>query len=319
MASSANENANLSCLSTNSGIVRQLISRIEELSQAVSPSDSLRNSNNIINGEVWRIFTATGTARVGVGATNENNEASNIVTATRPATSIHQVPRTGQPYVIPSSSREERLPIRRDAFSARRYFPSQRVRQLAPSSRRRANRMNVDERPFLRDLILLSGPGDTVVPCQGARLLLTEHGHVITACRFIKSLTPAQVEVNIIEAFGSKIPAGVDIELLMSVHTSLVAPTLAHGQLGIDSVILHRLFRQKPVYIRPSHQLLNTRMESQVKLAVMIMPFMIIAIYIQISLAQVKHLLISCSAILQCPMPNHLLFIGSLQEYLGLL
>ena len=171
--------------------------------------------------------------------------------------------------------------------------------------------MNVDERPFLRDLILLSGPGDTVVPRQGARLLLTEHGHVITACRFTKSLTPAQVEVNIVEAFGGKIPAGVDIELLMSVHTSLVAATLAHGQLGIDGVILHRLFRQKPVYIRPSHQLLNTRMESQVKLAVMIMPFMIIAIYIQVSLAQVKRLLISGSAILQCPMPNHLLFIGS--------
>ena len=123
MASSANDNTNLSCLSTNSGIVRQLISRIEELSQAISPSDSVRNSNNIINGEVRRIFTATGTARVGVGATNENNEASNVVTATTPATSIHQVPRTGQPYVIPSSSREERLPIRRNAFSARRYFP----------------------------------------------------------------------------------------------------------------------------------------------------------------------------------------------------
>ena len=149
MASSfANDNANLSCLSTNSGIVRQLISRIEELSKAVSPSDSVRNSNNIINGEVRRIFTANGTVRVGVGATNENNEASNVVTATRPATSIHQVPRTGQPYVIPSSSREERLPIRRNAFSARRYFPSQRVRQQAPSSRRRANRVNVDERPF---------------------------------------------------------------------------------------------------------------------------------------------------------------------------
>ena len=89
--------------------------------------------------------------------------------------------------------------------------------------------------------------------------MLTEHGHVIAACRFTKSLTPAQVEVNIVEAFGGKVPAGVDIELLMSVHTSLVAPTLAPGQLGIDGVILHRLFRQKPAYIRPSHQLLNTR------------------------------------------------------------
>lgn len=50
------------------------------------------------------------------------------------------------------------------------------------------------------------------MPRQGARLLLTEHGHVITACRFTKNLTPAQVEINIIEAFDGKTPAGVDID-----------------------------------------------------------------------------------------------------------
>ena len=44
MASSfTNDNTNQG---TNSGIVIQLINRIEELSQAVSPSDSIRNNNN---------------------------------------------------------------------------------------------------------------------------------------------------------------------------------------------------------------------------------------------------------------------------------
>ena len=102
------------------------------------------------------------------------------------------------------------------------------------------------------------------MPRQGACLLLSEYGHVITACRFTKNLTPAQVEISIIEAFDGKIPAGVDIELFTSVHTSLVALTLATGQAGIHGVILHRLFKQKPIYIRPSCRLISTS-ESQVK------------------------------------------------------
>ena len=118
----------------------------------------------------------------------------------------------------------------------------------------------------MRDLILLSGPDETSVPHQGARVLLVENGHVINACRFTKDLSDALVETTIIEAFEGKIPPNVDIELLMSVHISLVQPTLAPGQCGIDGVILHRLFKQKPVYVRPSRVLLNTRMDCQVNI-----------------------------------------------------
>ena len=115
-------------------------------------------------------------------------------------------------------------------------------------------------------LILLSGPDETSVPRQGARVLLVENGHVINACRFTKDLSDALVETTIIEAFEGKIPPNVDIELLMSVHTSLVQPTLAPGQCGIDGVILHRLLKQKPVYVRPSRVLLNTRTDCQVNI-----------------------------------------------------
>ena len=40
-------------------------------------------------------------------------------------------------------------------------------------------------------------------------------------------MNAAQVEIAITEALDGKVPHGVDIEILMSMHTSLVAPTLA--------------------------------------------------------------------------------------------
>ncbi len=69
-------------------------------------------------------------------------------------------------------------------------------------------------------------------------------------------MTAAQVEIAIVEALDGKIPPGVDIEILMSMHTSLVAPSLAPGQQGIDGAIVQRLFQTKPIYVRPSRQIL---------------------------------------------------------------
>ena len=138
---------------------------------------------------------------------------------------------------------------------------------MSSQSRRTGNRTAaIEKKPFLRDSILLSGLDETTVPRQGAHLLLIENGHLINACRFTKDLSAALVETTIIEAFDGKIPPDVDIELLMSVHISLVQATLAPGQLGIDGVILHRLFRQKPVYVRPSRALLNAGTDCQVKI-----------------------------------------------------
>ena len=66
-----------------------------------------------------------------------------------------------------------------------------------------------------------------------------------------------EVERTIIEAFDEKIPPGVDIKLLISIHSTLVVLSLAPGQRGIDGTMLQRLYRNKPVYIRPNQQLLD--------------------------------------------------------------
>ena len=50
----------------------------------------------------------------------------------------------------------------------------------------------------------------------------------------------------------------MDVEIIMSVHNKLVKPMLAPGQEG---VILHRLFKNKPVYIRPNKVLLPVLVE----------------------------------------------------------
>jgi len=83
-----------------------------------------------------------------------------------------------------------------------------------------------------------------------------EKGHVLSACRFNKDLNEVQVETTVMEAFADLIAPLVDVEILTSVHSKLVKPTLAPGQAGIDGIIVHRLFKNKPVYVRPSRVLL---------------------------------------------------------------
>ena len=87
-------------------------------------------------------------------------------------------------------------------------------------------------------------------------MALTERGHVLNACQFDKAMNEVQVETTIMEVFGETIPRLVDIEILMSVHNKLVKPTLAPGQEGITGVILHQLFKNKPIYVRPNRVLL---------------------------------------------------------------
>jgi hypothetical protein len=228
----------------NSGIISVLLDRVSELSERIAPT------NSAINSEVRNVFSR-----------NEATSSSSTSTTTRqsqqhgPSSSSQQ-----------ASLMEDRLPIRRhSSFQAARYFPSARpaLRNRSRRGREQPRQPKIDNRPFLRDLILLSGPDVTVVPRQGARLVLMENGHVITGCRFTKDLSAGAVETIIIEAFDGKIPPHVDIELLTSVHASLVVPTLAPGQL-LDGIMLHRIFKQKPVYVRPNRQLLNTGNEGQV-------------------------------------------------------
>ncbi len=73
----------------------------------------------------------------------------------------------------------------------------------------------------------------------------------------MKEWSDIEVILQIAEVFKDKIPNGVDFEILHSVHTTLVTPTLASGQ-KLNGSVMCRIFRDnKPVYVRPSMQILK--------------------------------------------------------------
>ena len=225
----------------NASIVDHLLSRINDLSNAISPPVDTES-------EVRRIFNRENVQRA-------NN---NVLPSTRQTSEAHVRPTGAQSSAGVYTQRRCTAPQRN--FVARRQFQGQRSAFKARRQRKDSSKAKVlDNRPFIRDLVLLSGPNDVIVPRQGARLMLMEHGHVVSGCRFTKAMNSAQVELAIIEALSEKIPAGVDIELLVSMHTSLVVPSLAPGHNGIDGAILQRLYQNKPIYIRPSQQLIASQ------------------------------------------------------------
>ena len=205
-------------------VIRQLFSRNGELSDAISG----RPNQDNIESEVRRTFTSRDRS------TNSGG------------------PSTSTPFTSRSSN--EPTNNRYRPYSVRQNFSGQRrLRSARKEGKQKANAS--DNKPFMQDLVLLNGPDTQVVPRQGTRLALNERGHVISGCTFTRGQSMIEVERTIIEAFDGKIPPGVDIELLISVHSSLVVPTLAPGQHGIDGALLQRLYRNKPVYIRPNQQL----------------------------------------------------------------
>ena len=105
--------------------------------------------------------------------------------------------------------------------------------------------------------MLLTGPEDRIVPRQGVRVWLSEHGHILSGFEFYKEWNACQVELAIKDAFEDKIPTHTDFEILMSIHSSLVTPTLAPGQKGLTGVMIHRIFKGKPIYVRPATEIVN--------------------------------------------------------------
>lgn len=100
------------------------------------------------------------------------------------------------------------------------------------------------------------GSATNFVLRQGTEVILMDQGHVISACRFIKEMHEVQIEATIADrGLGWKISPLVDIEILTSVHTKLVKPTIAPGQPGLDDIIQHRIFKSKSVYVRPNEML----------------------------------------------------------------
>lgn len=62
------------------------------------------------------------------------------------------------------------------------------MRRSGTSNRTNRSRWNAKENaPFFCDLILLAGPPVDVLPRQGRRVALNEHGHVLNACHWNRS------------------------------------------------------------------------------------------------------------------------------------
>lgn len=75
---------------------------------------------------------------------------------------------------------------------------------------------------------------------------------------FEKEWSEAEVEFNLREAFHDIVPLDllIDFEILQTVHSKLVRPTLAQGQF-LTGAMIHRIFGGKPVYVRPNQQILK--------------------------------------------------------------
>ena len=49
-----------------------------------------------------------------------------------------------------------------------------------------------------------------------------------------------------------------DFEILMSIYSALVAPTLAPWQNGMSGMMIHRIFKAKPLYVRPVDEIVHS-------------------------------------------------------------
>ncbi|KAJ7370632.1 hypothetical protein OS493_031047 [Desmophyllum pertusum] len=81
-----------------------------------------------------------------------------------------------------------------------------------------------------------------------------ENGFMISGFQLQKEWSECVVEACLREAFEDKIPLGVDFEILMPVHSTLIKLTLAPGQ-SLNGVMVHRVFEEKPIYIRPFQEI----------------------------------------------------------------
>ena len=215
-------------------ILRNIFGRIDDLSAAINQQQgsSLRRDTDIppasLEDEVRNVFN------------NNQVRSSNSAVPRTPAQSGSSMPATNTSAPL---------------YTMRRNFSNFRSANYR-SSRGGRKQPAKPSGVFSRDVILLTGPEDEDVPRQGNRVFLQENGHVIMAFPFMKEWSDIEVELKIKEAFQDTIPPLVDFELLQSVHTKLLKPTLAQGQY-LTGAMIHRIFQNKPVYVRPTQQILK--------------------------------------------------------------
>ncbi|XP_056437117.1 uncharacterized protein LOC130374401 isoform X2 [Gadus chalcogrammus] len=109
---------------------------------------------------------------------------------------------------------------------------------------------------FNKDIILLPDPSWGIVCKQGAKLRLHKHGHILSAFEFQKAWDHQTVVERIRDGFGEHIPEDVSIQLLMACGNKLVAPKIQEGQ-ELNGMLIHKAYRTKALYVRPSRNLLT--------------------------------------------------------------
>ena len=108
---------------------------------------------------------------------------------------------------------------------------------------------------FYEEIVLLTGPNDTVTPRQlGTKLYLKRNKQIVRGVQFSKQWSEDQVTQQVKSLFGSKL-SECSFEFLESVYTDLVPPTLPPGE-SFNGMMFYTTFRDKIVYVRPQDQVI---------------------------------------------------------------
>ena len=83
-----------------------------------------------------------------------------------------------------------------------------------------------------------------------------QNGHVVSGAQFLKEWDESTLHDFLKSLFPARLGDFDDIEVLMPVHSRLMAPVLAPGQVW-SGFLLHKVFKDKPVYIRPMRTILE--------------------------------------------------------------
>ncbi|CAB3991111.1 Hypothetical predicted protein [Paramuricea clavata] len=164
-------------------ILSQIFSRIGELSDAlVGPEGSSNNSSSVgtsdtVESEVRKVFGRQHSSTTLSSSVGTNHTSISTTQGTTQGTTQASVSVSPSPQLF-----QEPNPL----YNTRRYFGNQR--SAMKSNRWRKGKdpktKKVCTGPFSCDIILLSGPDDKDIPCQGSKVFLQENGHIISAFEF---------------------------------------------------------------------------------------------------------------------------------------
>ena len=235
-------------------VVRQILDNIGRLGRELENSQpnppqtnggTMSNERTVsVEGEVSRIFrrsSAQPSASIYTSNGSFTSTVSNVIT-TSTSTAAQQGPS--------NSTNSTLTPRFRLSYNFNNSRAGQNTRKKGKTKSDKA-----PNGPFIKDVILLGGPDHENVPRQGARLWLMENGHVVAAATFRKEWDEKALLDFLKSLFPSKLGAFDDVEVVMSVHSRLMAPILAPGQ-ALSGFLLQKVFKDKPVYVRPMREIL---------------------------------------------------------------